>query len=189
MGLVLTVEGVGVQRSAKLDLAEIEAIREDARGNDELQHAFAIVFTVPEPAASKRVRCADFLDAVETILREAKTGLKNAKVYYVYGTPMAGVIPKGRASGAGVKIAGLNCCIMGGVNECTLIRYRQIDGGKFEPLSVEDIRQLKVVKTDDQGDLEIRTRSKPGITISLLRALKKAFGSLPAQSELTVTIG
>jgi hypothetical protein len=189
MGLTMTVQGVGTERTAKLDLDEIEAIRAETQTNDALKPAFALVFEMPEPTGSKRVRCADFLCAIETILRATKVGLKAASVYSVYGSPMPGVIPNGSASGAGVKINGVNCYIKGGVNECTLTRYRDLGDGKLQPISVEDIRQVKVIRTDDQGDLEIRKRSKLPKTVALLHDLVQACETQSSRSHLAITIG
>jgi hypothetical protein len=189
MGLFITVRGGKIVQSEKLDLAELEALKTETLRNDALRAALAVVFEMPEPEQTKDVRCGVFLAAVETVLREARAGLKGTRVYYVYETPMPGIIPKGSASGAGVMIDGRRCLIMGGVNECTLTTYGQDETGEWTPVSVEDVRHMKVIMTDSQGELEIRSRSKPGVTLKFLRRLKKSFSALPVKSELTVTIG
>ena len=68
-------------------------------------------------------------------------------------------------------------------------KFRQNEAGEWKEFSTEDARNLKVIKTDNMGDIEIRKRSKAGNMMLLLQNLKKFLAKVPPDSELVVTIG
>jgi hypothetical protein len=188
MGLLMTVESGSVRLTAKLDLDELEALRLEGERNSALKAAVAVAFETPEFAEVKRVTCGPFLAAVETILREAKAGL-SATTYYVYDSPMPGLIPKGSSSGASVAVAGQIWFIMGGANSCTVTKYAKDENGGTKQVSIEDARHIKKIKKDDGSTLEIRTRSNPGRTLKWLRHLSVGLAGLPPEADVMVTVG
>jgi len=188
VSLTMTIRIGPSQLVDKLDLDELEALHVSARGSQRLREAVDLVFEVPEFGEPKVAKCGPFAEAVDTLLREGRAGLC-AFVYYVYGTPMPGKIPKGAASGAGVMIGGLRGVVMGGADECTLTKFAPDDSGQWKQVSVQDVRHMKVIRSDDGTELEIRKRSKPGNTIRWLRRMKEGLKGCAADAEVLVTIG
>jgi hypothetical protein len=188
MALLLQAEVGSIKHIEKLDLAELEALQLEAASNEALRTALRVLFDTGEFSESKRVGYSEFVKAIDTVLREGKATL-GATVYSIYDSPMPGVIPKGTASGGSATIGGRRCLIMGGVNQCTLTRCDQDERGEWKSASVEDVRHLSAIKTDDQGEIEIRRRNKPSTTCRLLRRIKKALSTCSPDSDVQITVG
>ncbi len=51
------------------------------------------------------------------------------------------------------------------------------------------MRHLRVIKTDNMGDIEIRKRTKPSYTLKLLRELRVMLTKDAVESDVIITIG
>jgi hypothetical protein len=188
MSLTISIRVASIQLAEKLDLDELEALRFAGLENEPLRAAVDLVFETPKGVDSKTVRCGEFRQAVETLIREGALGLR-APVYYLYFSPMPGIIPKGSASGTGVDIGGERLTLMGGADECTLSKMAQDAQGNWTVVEVRDVRHEKVIRSDDGSEIEIRKRSKPGRTLRFLRRVREALKDAPADAQAVVTIG
>jgi hypothetical protein len=188
MSLHITIQVGTLKLAEKLDLVELEALQVESRRTESLASAFDTVFSDAEATDSRTVPCGTLLAAIATLREQARSGTVSW-VYYLYSTPMPGLIPKGSSSGVGVEIGGRRGLVMGGVNECTVTFFEQDQTGAWKQASQEDVSHLKVIRNDDGTEIEIRKRRKVSFTSRLLRRLEEALRQCPPDAEALVTLG
>jgi len=131
----------------------------------------------------------DVVTALDVLLRVGKQELA-VTIYTVFGSPMPGAIPPFSNRGlSGMSINGDFCSLMGGINECTLIRYRQEQDGKWKEVAREDVRALAQIQTDNMGVIEIRKRTKPAKLMRLLRKIQEVLQEASLEQEVSITVG
>jgi hypothetical protein len=79
--------------------------------------------------------------------------------------------------------------VIGGVDECVIWRCQRDENGQWQRIAIEDARHLRVIKTDNMGDIEIRKRTKPSYTLKLLRELRVMLTKDAVESDVIITIG
>lgn len=116
--------------------------------------------------------------------------LPRIKNYYIFGSAMPGQISATSASGCGgMRIHGEIYAIEAGGDKCDLLKMTAKPDGKGEVVSIQDVRTLKWIDTDNMGRIEIRCRTRPSGLVRTLRALREFLRSQPSDEMVTVIVG
>jgi len=73
---------------------------------------------------------------------------------------------------SGIRIKGELFALEAGVNKCELVRMLQDETGNWYDDIPRDVRNLKIIETENMGEIVIRKRRKPTFLIRNLKELK-----------------
>jgi hypothetical protein len=167
-------------RKFSFNLAPSEVDFLDTFCKGDQQKYLDIIFGVPELGKNVSIERSKVLKAVSILL----AGLKDAKEFssHIYSfkiemPPGSGYYSTGSGLFSGIHIDGQLYSIEGGLDTCKLTRQWQ-DESRVWHDEEKDVRDQKIIKTDDFGDIIIRKKKKPSELIHKLKDLESFLTNL-----------
>ena len=143
--------------------------------NDEVE-AIIGVLDFGEETVIKR---SDLLESVEVILNLIENQTEMLPYFYSFKMEVpkgSGKYTSGSGMATGVKIDGKIFNIEGGLDKCELVYKWQSDDGEWHQETPIDVRERKVIETDDDcffGDIKISKKKSPSDMLSNIIKLKQ----------------
>jgi hypothetical protein len=134
------------------------------------------IFGVDDFGKTTQIDRITLLKSATHLVESIKT---NPKILpYIYSSKEeisrgSGMYSSGTGIISGFRIGGILHCLEVGLEKCELRKRRQNESGKWEEYEPQDVRNLKVIKIDDDnffGDITIYRKRKP---TKLLRNLEQ----------------
>jgi len=191
MGMSLLVDIGGRNYSYRLDGSELEVLQELCSTDKELGPAVEMVLGGSNDAIGvpRCVKQSDLLKAVSKLAR-LDPGLLRSEIYSVLIDVLPGRFAPSKASGiSGIRIDGNLYKIDAGVDRCTLSQVHINDQGLGETVSVQDIRHLRKIATDNQGEIGIVKTAKAARLLRTFKTLQRVLSEVVGDPDVSVTIG
>lgn len=186
MSLKLVVSANGAKKSFRLDPIESDAVIKDSEGQPDLESALEVLFDVPDFGEPAERSCGLYRQAITTALGAIKTtGVTVYSLYSLFHPDLN--LWSSCSSMGGVRINGELYHLTGGVDQCIMEHYVEIEG-KWEKTSTNDIRHLKSVQTDTWGEVKIKKRKRPGVMMKTLRDVDKFLANVPPDDKISIMI-
>jgi len=187
MAVYITFKFGNTEFSDKIDLSEAQSLETRAEQTREGRSAYRLVFGNDIDGTTRNILGTEIVNAIDILIDLCQS--RGAS--YVYSVAISkGFVMSGVSSGVGgLRVGDTIYGIIGGLDQCTLITFKQNDQGEWVKAAEEDARQLGSLKTDNLGVVKIRKRATPTGLLQLLKRIRKRLVPVDRNTMIGVTVG